>query len=266
MNRFSKNVMGQLKHYVYALIDPRDKEIFYIGKGQNNRAFSHLSRDNSTEEAEKISKICEIRAAGYEPRVDILRYGLSNEEAHTIESTLIDAFGLEKLANIVRGHGAQFGRQTASEVERLLGGKDIEISEINVPVMMFFIHQSYSPTASEQELYDATRQYWYNVGEWTRTKDENGLYPYDIALAIVDSVIVRAYTIECWLPGGSTFSSRGQNYFHPEDKKWEFVGMPMDDFPYLGRRVMRNGQSIQAIQQGYSYEPAPRDLKNRFVG
>jgi len=39
---FPPNVARKLKTYVYRLIDPRNGETFYIGKGQNNRVFSHI--------------------------------------------------------------------------------------------------------------------------------------------------------------------------------------------------------------------------------
>ena len=34
MERFSNKTIEKLQYYVYALIDPRDKKIFYIGKGK----------------------------------------------------------------------------------------------------------------------------------------------------------------------------------------------------------------------------------------
>ena len=36
MNGFSDKVKQKLGYYVYALADPRDNKIFYIGKGINN--------------------------------------------------------------------------------------------------------------------------------------------------------------------------------------------------------------------------------------
>lgn len=46
MNGFSDKVKQKLGYYVYALADPRDNKIFYIGI--NNRIFQHEEKlDNS---------------------------------------------------------------------------------------------------------------------------------------------------------------------------------------------------------------------------
>jgi hypothetical protein len=43
MTKFNKQITQALGYYVYALIDPFTKKIFYVGKGAgNNRAFDHL--------------------------------------------------------------------------------------------------------------------------------------------------------------------------------------------------------------------------------
>ena len=39
--QFSAIVEEKLEWYVYALIDPRDGRLFYIGKGKGNRVFAH---------------------------------------------------------------------------------------------------------------------------------------------------------------------------------------------------------------------------------
>jgi hypothetical protein len=38
---FPAGVAEQLKWYVYRLIDPRNGETFYVGKGRDNRVFAH---------------------------------------------------------------------------------------------------------------------------------------------------------------------------------------------------------------------------------
>ncbi|GAA1482383.1 hypothetical protein GCM10009624_28230 [Gordonia sinesedis] len=40
---FSARVAEQLGWYVYALRDPRDNRVFYIGKGKGNRVFAHAN-------------------------------------------------------------------------------------------------------------------------------------------------------------------------------------------------------------------------------
>ena len=41
VNAFNQQTIESLAYYVYALIDPRDNRIFYIGKGKGNRIFQH---------------------------------------------------------------------------------------------------------------------------------------------------------------------------------------------------------------------------------
>jgi len=40
---FSQSVIEKLEHYVYFLQNPRNEEIFYVGKGSGNRVFQHLN-------------------------------------------------------------------------------------------------------------------------------------------------------------------------------------------------------------------------------
>lgn len=237
---------------MYALVDPRDNEIFYVGKGSsNNRAFSHLA--DQTTEPDKNMRIAEIRSAGAEPIVDILRYGFeTNEQVLDVEAAIIDAIGVEKLTNQIRGHGTIRGRQTSQQVERLLGSTPVKIDSSFGRCMLFFIHMSYSPTMSEFEIYDCTRQFWYKVSRHNREEiTTEGKLRFPIALAIVDSVVVRAYSIEAWFPAGSTLSSRTPGN---TVERWEFVGQLIQDHPLLNKRLVSgDGNDIVPTQQGYSY-------------
>lgn len=251
--RFSANTTQHLGHYVYALVDPRHDTIFYVGKASaNNRAFDHLRTEKGVAAKKKNDLIKDIRRAHLEPTVEILRYGLKSAEAcFEVEAAIIDVLGLEHLTNEVRGHGIDRGRQTASEVERLHGSKAVALESIQDPLMFFFINKSYSPTKSELELYDSVRQFWYGVALSTRapsTTDNSLRYP--VALAIVDSVVVRAYTVRAWFPAGSTFSTRGPVV---AGKNWEFVGQLLANHRLLGRRLTKGGSDLAANQIGYGY-------------
>jgi hypothetical protein len=70
-NLFPSHVVQRLKTYVYRLIDPRNGETFYIGKGQGNRVFSHIQAEQNFDGedddiANKIKRIREIRLNGFE--------------------------------------------------------------------------------------------------------------------------------------------------------------------------------------------------------
>lgn len=42
ITEFPPEVIKELNYYVYRLIDPRNGETFYVGKGKGNRVFEHL--------------------------------------------------------------------------------------------------------------------------------------------------------------------------------------------------------------------------------
>ena len=38
---FSTAIIEKINYYIYCLVDPRNQNIFYIGKGIGNRVFQH---------------------------------------------------------------------------------------------------------------------------------------------------------------------------------------------------------------------------------
>ena len=101
-----------LPYYVYELRDPRNNELFYVGKGTRNRVKQHDAPDKDADGTDKEKRIAEIRAAGFADciRLVIGRYR-SEDEAFAVESTLIKwIYGRDNLANIVAGHRDRFIR------------------------------------------------------------------------------------------------------------------------------------------------------------
>src|SRR5882724_4815938 len=111
IDAFPSEVIEKLKTYVYRLIDPRNGETFYVGKGQGNRVFSHVRAEQNLEGDDldnKIRRIREIRLAGFEVAHVIHRHGMDERTAFEVESVLMDAYpGLTNEAGGVGGN--EFG-------------------------------------------------------------------------------------------------------------------------------------------------------------
>ena len=100
-------------HYVYGLVDPRDGDVFYVGKGQNGRIKEHERAARSDEAAEtaKNKHIRAIHAAGKEVEGRVIARFDTQAEAFAVEAVLIHwMYGrrIEEggpLTNIQAGHG-----------------------------------------------------------------------------------------------------------------------------------------------------------------
>jgi len=206
------HIAEKLGFYVYAYIDPRDGAIFYVGKGVSNRAFAHLD-DRS--ESEKVVRIAAIRAAGREPQIDFIAYGLaSDDEACRIEAALIDV--LPNLTNKVRGIAAC--RMTLEEAKAHFAA---EVAEITEPALLIRINRLYRSTMSALELYEATRGIWV-IGADRRQRAR-------LAMPVFNGVVREVYEIESWHRAATTqYTTRT---FRPENipSRWEFVGRPAGD-------------------------------------
>jgi uncharacterized protein len=193
-------------------IDPRNEKVFYVGKGEKNRAFSHLSEIS---EQEKVRVIKEIQSEGKEPRIEILIHGIEDDfTAKKIESSVIDLIGKEKLTNIQRGYESRdFGRMGLEQVMAMYQSEKVQISEQSI---LININTSFRYGMSSIELYDATRSAWV-VGD----RREIPVF----AFAVYSGIVQEIYRIVQWFPSNSTLNSRREISEEPGlDSRWEFVG------------------------------------------
>jgi hypothetical protein len=183
---FPPDVARKLKTYVYRLIDPRNGETFYVGKGKGNRVFAHIRTEQNLKGDEfgnKLKRIREIRIAGFEVAHVIHRHGMDDKTAVEVEAALIDAY--PGLTNIVSGAGSSdCGTMHAKEIIKRYCAKEAEFRH---KALLISINRS----AATASLYEATRYAW-KVSKSKAKKAE-------VILATVRGLIVGAFVAHDWL-------------------------------------------------------------------
>jgi uncharacterized protein len=220
---FTEDVAKQLKWYVYRLIDPRNGETFYIGKGKGNRVFSHIHVAASLEGDEldnKIRRIHAIQVSGFEVAHVVHRHGMSEETALEVEAALIDAY--PGITNIASGVGASdFGAMHAMEIIRRYSAEPAVILH---KALLINVNRS----SEETSLYEAVRYAW----KVSKSKAEQA----DVILAIVRGLIVGAFVTDAWVDATTeNFPGRdnrpGRRGFIGREASKEFQSQ------YVGKRV-----------------------------
>lgn len=87
--------MNKKEYYVYGLIDPRDNQYFYIGKGKGKRFASHLKPKKLDFNTSKLDRIKAIQDSGLEVKMEILFPNLDEETAFELEKIIIYKLGRE---------------------------------------------------------------------------------------------------------------------------------------------------------------------------
>ena len=90
-------------YYVYAYFDPRNYEMFYVGKGQGSRKNAHRPNKMGTD---KERQIYDIERDGLKPLIKIVATNLTEDQAFLVEKALIWQSG-KRLTNINSGRYAE---------------------------------------------------------------------------------------------------------------------------------------------------------------
>lgn len=202
---FPPEVIEKLQHYVYRLIDPRNGETFYIGKGKGNRVFAHVRGDVEEDSlSEKMTRIRFINLAGFEVSHVIHRHGMTEKTAFEVEAALIDAY--PGITNIIDGHGNnEFGAMHSIEIIKRYSA---EIAEFKHKALLISVNRS----ALEFSLYEATRYAWrLSVKKASQA---------EIVLPTMQGLIVGAFVADKWLEATTeNFSGK-----EPVKGRYGFVG------------------------------------------
>ena len=247
---FPAGVTEQLKWYVYRLIDPRNGETFYVGKGKGNRIFSHAKGDytatvsqealpSDQEDREdatdlKIKRINEIRSVGLEVGHILHRHGIGREDvAYEVEAALIDAY--PGLTNRVDGRGSgDFGSR---HVEEIVSQYAAEEFSVEAPLILIYIGRHLN---SWGDPYEAVRCAWKINVERARRRS--------LVLAHANGLVVGAFRPSEWLPATrenfpSRFGEFEEDFVDPSTgrpTRWGFIGEPAEQDIwnlYVGKRV-----------------------------
>ena len=236
-NKFSKDICNKLGAYVYALVDPRDNSVFYIGKGRENRVFDHieceLKNNPSDIDSLKLQIIQEIHNAGLKVKHLIIRHGIkantnkdADAEAYRLESTLIDILSYnelnlnKKLTNVVSGHNqSREGIKTVDEISALYDCPIIEpeLKARNEKLLAVKINKSIKD--KDKSIYEMARGAW----RISQAKCRDIQY----VLVIVHGVVRAVYKPQRW-------------YQDTQNKsRWIFDGKEIPGSPYLGKRISK---------------------------
>ena len=183
---FTEGVIKQLGYYVYRLIDPRNGQTFYVGKGSKNRVFSHAKGEvghNENELSDKLKRIREIKNSGFEVTHVIHRHGLDEDTAFEIEAALIDAY--PEATNIMKGNADGRGVMHAQQIIELYQAQEIDFQH---KILMLSINRTADESSS---IYESVRYAWLVSLKKAQQAE--------FILAMQQGLVVGVFVAEQWL-------------------------------------------------------------------
>jgi len=223
--------------YVYALRDPRDHQIFYVGNGQGDRILSHVHEAglNPTSERAKLKRIRSIEQDGRHVEHLFIRTHLASEDnALVVEQAVIDAYkaGGHSLTNLIRGHNSSaYGLASVETVVAEFSALPAPGS--TEPTLLFVINKSWRRDMGDDDVYFYTSGHWLVGGE-ARAKAR---YAFGVAHGIVRGV----YRIDSWFPSEQ----------EGEDRRWGFRVSPAPEMAHFRGTSVRRFK-LEGKQNPYS--------------
>lgn len=239
VKEFSAEVVTQIGYYVYRLIDPRNGQTFYVGKGKGNRVFKHAigaieyydgvdsKTHNYEKDPNKLRIIHEILDAHLNVIHIIQRWNMTEEQAYEVEAALIDCF--PGLSNLQSGRGAEYGVCNTGELESRLSAKtydEPDFGYIIIKVQNWRLNEMTEQFGPSRARYEATR------GRWRNRKPNLKEYPY--IFSVTGGIVKAVYKVIEWHDVGERIECTADNA--PESIIKEYVGKKIPD--YYSRKGM----------------------------
>lgn len=201
-------IIKAAQYYVYALIDPNDKKIFYVGKGSKKRVWDHIKEAqknlaNGVNGSAKSNLIQKLLASGQNPDFILLRTGLTSDEAFEVEGMLIDLLrctsfncnAFSKLLSVQNGHhNAVKGIKSVTACQTVYSNNYAASTTVrNENILAISINNSYDIISNN--VYAAVRSCWHvSLPRAKRAK---------YVVAVYLGVIVGIYENMKWSPATS---------------------------------------------------------------
>lgn len=227
--QFDLITIEKLQNYVYALRDPRDKKIFYVGKGTGNRVFDHFKEAENCLKKEKtasskVLRILDIWKNEMDVEYVIIAHGKSEEEAFVLEAATIDALNESQNGIVLNDQSGHHSTLITKDNIKTFSAQPVNPNKKYDTVFVFPIHNQLRNGVS---VYDATRYWWQIKEEYTKKKN-------NIAVGISNSICLGAFNIKHW-------------EYNKECEKYGFSGDEMENSELLNT----NWQRIISIAKGY---------------
>lgn len=226
--QFDDVAASQVGWYVYALRDPRDGTVFYVGKGKKNRWFDHIKAAEAASAGEelslKLSRIRDIHASGHKVDAFLIRHGIATEKgAYDVEAAVIHSYRLlestrnsggVELTNIAEVHEPERGLSDVQVAQTLFNAPSAP--DIDFPCAFFRLPKLWYPTMSDEELRHAT------FGWWSRREVAKGKEKAQYAFAVSRQIIRGVYKIEPAMWRSRREPDRDWEYDIGNEPRWGF--------------------------------------------
>jgi hypothetical protein len=111
----------EARWYVYALSDPRDGAVFYVGKGSGARMHQHeKDAEKPSVRSRKADRIREIVGGGLSVYKSVVAQFWDEQAAYDHETDLIEEIGLVNLTNVLPGGQMAWQRRMDDRATRKL--------------------------------------------------------------------------------------------------------------------------------------------------
>jgi hypothetical protein len=194
---FPEAVQEAIGNYVYRLIDPRNGETFYVGKGKGNRVFSHARAEIRINHDEggldpKLERIREIHNDHLAVIHVVHRHEIPDAAVLEVEAALIDAY--PGLTNQQAGHGSN--AKGPMDFRQLIDKYGLPELEADVPESLVLINVNASNNRHDRNaIYDQVRFAW-RIAPKRAAKA-------DFILAVIRGVVIGAFIADEWLEANS---------------------------------------------------------------